>query len=103
MLLCRAHFGGVDEPFSSLVTESRVSVPLPSGSSSNSLRARQRLHIERSRILDVQEVLAVALVVDSTRGFGSECSRSSSMGLGDRRCMARGIAQIDQGSASPET
>src|SRR5262245_19092040 len=94
--------GAVLEPFCSLVREHRVSFLLPSDSSLDSLRAQQRLHIERSKILDVREVLAVASAVDPTQEFGSGCSRSSETGPGDRRCMARGIFRMYSRSASLE-
>lgn len=94
---------GVHEPLCLLVSESRASLLLPSGSSSNSLRARQRIHTEQSRIWNEREVSEVSAAVDSTQVFGSEHSQSSPMELADRRCMARGIVRIDQGSAPTET
>src|SRR5262245_14979326 len=89
-------------PFHSLVRESRVFVPLPLDSFSNSLRAQQRLHTERSKILDVWELLAVASDVDPIQEFGRGCSQSSKMEPGDRRCMARGIFRTYQGRALRE-
>src|SRR5215831_2624728 len=65
--------GGIHEPFCSLVSESTVSVPLPLDSSSHSRRARQSLHTEQSRILDVREVLAMAS--EPSREFGPGLSR----------------------------
>ena len=62
--------GAAHEPFDSLVRERRVSVPLPSDSSSNSLRVRQRPCTGRSKTLAVQEVSAPAPAVGPTREFG---------------------------------
>src|SRR5262245_628716 len=92
----------VHGPFQSLVRESRVSVPLLLDSLSNSLRAQQRLHTERSKILNVWELVAVASDGDPMQEFGRGCSQSSKMEPGDKRCMARGTFRTYQGRALPE-
>src|SRR5215467_633189 len=93
--------GRIHESLCSLVSESTVSLPLPSDSSLNSRRARQSLHTEQARIWDVREQLAMAS--EPSRECGPGRSRLPSIGLGDRRCTSKRVLQIDQGRASPET
>jgi len=68
----------------SLARESRVSVPLPIDSFSDSRRVQERLHIERSKILEVLGLLAVASEVEPIQEFDPVSSQSSKLGQRDR-------------------